>query len=73
MMIEALRSKRNLAAQALSELRLAAISVAESSQDVHKRAMARAYADAAMAALGDISVDAILELFETSELDSFEP
>jgi hypothetical protein len=71
-MIESLRHKRNAAAQALKELRFAALSAAESSPDPSERAIARAYADAAIAALGDISNDSIYELFETQDLDEFE-
>jgi hypothetical protein len=71
-MIKEIREQRDIAAQALSKLRQLASSVAESSPDSNQRAVARAYADAAMSALGEISSDAILEILQTSDSDEFD-
>jgi hypothetical protein len=72
-MIESLRYKRDVAAQALKELRFAALSASESSPDPRERAIARAYADAALAAMGDVSNDAINDLLAADEPDQYEP
>jgi hypothetical protein len=71
-MIKEIREQRDIAAQAINRLRQLASSVAESSQDPNQRAVARAYADAAMSALGEISSDAILEILQTSDADEFD-
>jgi hypothetical protein len=73
-MTEALRAQRDAIAQALNELRLAAASVKKSSVITHRRVLARAFADAALAALGNISDDEIFKLFGSyDDLEQFEP
>jgi hypothetical protein len=71
-MIKAIREQRDVAAQALNKLRQLASSMAKSSSDPHHRAVARAYASASLAALGEISSDAILEILQTSDEDEFD-
>jgi len=67
-----LKVKRDLVVAALHDLWDDAREAAESLPDATQRAYARAMADMALAALGDLSIEAITERFEQSDLDDFE-